>query len=156
MKQIFKITTKQMLWTLSMVILFALPVGTFAQTFTGMGNPQPVPPTGTGGFFSMPTTSVANTSVLGTGPIGAGQSFLIDNVTIDITHTFDGDLDITLISPSGTTLDLSSDNGGAGDNYTNTVFSDSGTMTAQFPATAPFTGTFLPEGGLFNTVFAGH
>ena len=144
-----------MLWTLSLVVLFALPVGTFAQTFTGMGNPQPVPVTGTGGFpcTGGPTTSVANVAALGSGPIGAGQSFLIDNVTIDITHTWDSDLDIELISPSGTVLDLSSDNGGLGDNYTNTVFMDGApSITTGAP---PFTGVFQPEGGMFNTVFAG-
>lgn len=69
------------------------------------------------------------------------------NVTLNITHTWDSDLDISLRSPSGTTVLLTSDNGGSGDNYTNTVFDDSG-GTAITAGSAPFTGTFSPEGSL--------
>ncbi|MGH8244835.1 MAG: proprotein convertase P-domain-containing protein, partial [Gammaproteobacteria bacterium] len=60
------------------------------------------------------------------------------NVTLDITHTFDGDLAIALTSPDNVTIDLSSNNGGAGDDYTNTTFDDeAGTLiTAGVP---PFT-----------------
>ena len=46
------------------------------------------------------------------------------NVTINITHPIDEELDIVLIAPDGTMVDLSTDNGGAGDNYTNTIFDD--------------------------------
>ncbi len=72
------------------------------------------------------------------------------NVTIDITHTWDADLDITLTSPSGTVVELTTDNGGSGDNYTNTVFDQQAT-TLITAGTAPFTGTFIPEGNL-NTL----
>jgi hypothetical protein len=75
MKQIFKITTKQVLWTLSLVLMFALPVGTFAQTFTGSGNPQAVPAVGTGSFIcpiAAQTESSANVALKGT--VGADYS----------------------------------------------------------------------------------
>ena len=49
-----------------------------------------------------------------------------DQVSLDITHTFDGDLDIEPISPAGTVLLLSDQNGGGGDNYTGTIFQDGG------------------------------
>jgi subtilisin-like proprotein convertase family protein len=66
-------------------------------------------------------------------------------VSLDITHTWDADLDIYLVAPDGAEVELSTDNGGLGDNYTNTTFDDA----AATPVTAgvpPFTGTFSPEG----------
>ena len=62
---------------------------------------------------------------------------------VNLTHTFDGDLDLTLKSPSNVTIDLSSDNGGAGDNYANTIFHDGcSPVTGGAP---PYTGCFSPE-----------
>ena len=84
-------------------------------------------------------------AVTGVGVLGAGNSF--DEVAINITHTFDGDLDITLIAPNATALELSTDNGGSGDNYIDTHFSYlAGTSITA--GSAPFTGSFLPEGDL--------
>ncbi|QNK76673.1 proprotein convertase P-domain-containing protein [Winogradskyella sp. PAMC22761] len=68
-------------------------------------------------------------------------------VLINISHTYTSDLDISLTSPSGTVIELSSDNGGNGDNYTNTIF-DSEASASLVNASAPFTGSFLPEGDL--------
>lgn len=67
------------------------------------------------------------------------------NVTINITHTFDGDLDIFLIGPNGTRVELTTDNGSSGDNFVNTVFDDQAT-TSITAGVAPFTGSFKPEG----------
>ena len=71
------------------------------------------------------------------------------NVTVNITHTYDNDIRITLTSPNGTVVELTSQNGSNGDNYTNTLFDDeaSGSITS---GSAPFTGTFQPEGSLSN------
>lgn len=66
------------------------------------------------------------------------------NVTINLTHTFDADLEISLIAPTGLVIDLSSNNGGSEDNYTNTVFDDAAD-TSIIDGTAPFTETFQPE-----------
>ncbi|WP_431264915.1 proprotein convertase P-domain-containing protein [Roseateles chitinivorans] len=63
---------------------------------------------------------------------------------IDLRHTWDGDLSIWLISPTGTTVLLSGNRGGSGDNYLNTVFDGSATSLIG-SASAPFTGTFRPE-----------
>ena len=51
----------------------------------------------------------------------------IDDVTLflDITHTFQADLDIEVTSPSGTTVVLTTDNGGGNDNIL-TTFADFG------------------------------
>ena len=46
-----------------------------------------------------------------------GTDVWLTNVKLIIGHSFDGDLDITLISPNGNDIVLSSDNGSGGDNY---------------------------------------
>jgi cysteine-rich repeat protein len=68
-------------------------------------------------------------------------------VKLNITHTWDSDLDIGLISPTAMNIDLSSDNGGSADNYTNTVF-DQNCMNSVINGVAPFDGCFKPEGML--------
>ena len=68
----------------------------------------------------------------------------LKSVTINITHTWASDLDITLYAPDGSYIDLSSDNGGSDNDYNNTTFSSSGT-TSITSGSAPFTGTFTPE-----------
>lgn len=69
------------------------------------------------------------------------------NVRLNILHTYDQDLTITLIHPDGTRIELSSRNGGSNDNYTNTVF-DQQAGTSIISGSAPFTGTYRPEGNL--------
>lgn len=73
----------------------------------------------------------------------------LTSVTLNITHTYTGDLDITLYAPDGSSIDLSSDNGGGGNNYTNTVFT-SGVGTAITSGSAPFTGNYTPEVAFSN------
>jgi subtilisin-like proprotein convertase family protein len=72
-------------------------------------------------------------------------------VRFSASHNYDSDLDIRLVSPAGTTIDLSSDNGGSLDNYTQTVFIDSASkaITAGSP---PFTGSFRPEAPLSTLI----
>jgi subtilisin-like proprotein convertase family protein len=83
-------------------------------------------------------------------PAGAG---LVTKITaqINVSHTFDGDLVITLIAPDGTRVALATNVGGSGDNFTNTVFDDAAS-TAIASGTAPFTGTFRPSGSLANFI----
>lgn len=71
----------------------------------------------------------------------------IQKVCLDITHTWDSDLDIYLQCPGGTQILLSDDNGGAGDNYTGTCFTVNATNVIGTVGnnTAPFTGSFAPE-----------
>ncbi len=84
-----------------------------------------------------------------TSVITIADDYLINdvNLTLNINHTWASDLDITLTSPNGTVVELTSDNGGNGDNYTNTVFDDDAADTI-VGASAPFTGSFQPEGSL--------
>jgi subtilisin-like proprotein convertase family protein len=67
------------------------------------------------------------------------------NVILNISHTFDGDLDIFLIGPDGTRVELTTDNGGTGENFVNTVFDDQA-ATSITVGTPPYTGSFKPEG----------
>jgi len=69
----------------------------------------------------------------------------IVSVKINITHTYDGDLAVSLISPSGNTILLSNRRGGGGNDFINTVFSMSATTLISAGA-APFTGNYKPDG----------
>ncbi len=75
-------------------------------------------------------------------PISAS---LISSVCLSLVHTYDADLDIYLVAPNGSTMELSTDNGTNGDNYTQTCFSPTATNSIT-TGTAPFTGSFRPEG----------
>lgn len=84
-------------------------------------------------------------------PAGAGTITDI-NVTLDITHTWVNDLDITLKHSDGYSVELTTDNGASNaDNYTNTTF-DQQAGSSITTGTAPFTGTFQPEGNLDTTL----
>jgi VCBS repeat-containing protein len=74
------------------------------------------------------------------------------NVEVDLSHTWVGDLEIYLASPAaifpfGPYVELFLYRGGGGDNLTDTVFDDEAT-THISAGTAPFTGSFRPEGTL--------
>jgi subtilisin-like proprotein convertase family protein len=73
-----------------------------------------------------------------------GTAAEIVSVKVNINHLWVQDLDISLIAPNGSTINLSSDNGGSGSNYINTVFTASGLMSIT-SGTAPFTGIYIPE-----------
>ncbi len=66
------------------------------------------------------------------------------NVTVNIDHTRVSTLNLSITGPDGTTIDLSSDNGGSGSNFTNTTFDDEA-MTSIKNGMAPFTGSYKPE-----------
>jgi subtilisin-like proprotein convertase family protein len=69
------------------------------------------------------------------------------NATVNITHTYDSDLTLSLITPANTTIALATRHGGSGDNYRNTVFDDEAINPIANGA-PPFTGSFKPEGPL--------
>ncbi|MBK8584424.1 MAG: proprotein convertase P-domain-containing protein [Bacteroidetes bacterium] len=69
------------------------------------------------------------------------------SVNLNLTHTYDGDLAISLISPSGNSVYLSNRRGSGGDNFINTVFTMSAATLINL-GTAPFTGNFKPDGNL--------
>jgi subtilisin-like proprotein convertase family protein len=69
------------------------------------------------------------------------------NVLLDITHTFTSDLDIFLISPLGTRVELTSDNGGSlADLYSPIILDQEASASVTTVSTAG--GTFRAEGSL--------
>ena len=89
---------------------------------------------------SIPDVSSVNASIA----VAQAGTITVAAVRFNATHSWDSDIDLTLTSPGGTTLDLTSDNGSGQANYTNTVFLDSAT-TSITAGSAPYTGNFLPE-----------
>ena len=69
------------------------------------------------------------------------------NVTLNINHTWVSDLEIKLVGPDNTEVVLVDGEGGDGDNFINTTFDDEASQSI-VGATAPFTGSFQPQGNL--------
>ena len=65
------------------------------------------------------------------------------NIMFDIDHPNDQNLDLALISPNFTFVDLFSGVGGTGQNFRNTILADDGPISIADGA-APFTGRFRP------------
>jgi len=68
------------------------------------------------------------------------------DVVVDIEHTYDADITIEITSAGGTTVMLSSFNGGDGDNYQVTTFDDEAATNITNGA-APFNGSYAPVPG---------
>ncbi|MCX7954136.1 MAG: gliding motility-associated C-terminal domain-containing protein [Bacteroidales bacterium] len=75
---------------------------------------------------------------------GIPPTAIIDNVTINITHTWVGDLVVILVDPLGWEHILVNRRGGSGDNFINTVFKNNATISITM-GSAPFTGAYIPE-----------
>jgi hypothetical protein len=101
-----------------------------------------------------PNNTLSTVTVAGLGLLGTNH--LIQSVDIIIEHTMAADLDLFLQGPDGQVVELSTDNGGSGANYgfyqtDNCTQFARFTMSASSPingGTAPFIGSFLPEGDL--------
>ncbi len=104
-------------------------------TVVGGGAGSPIPPSGTSG------TTVVMADMLSDGVISDV------NVLLNIVHTYDADLDMTIGSPAGGDVELATDVGSNGDNFTATLFDDEAS-TSITSGSAPFTGSFQPEGSL--------
>ena len=85
--------------------------------------------------------------------INITQDYIVNSlrVKINISHDRSSDLDLFLISPDGTRVELTTDNGGTGKNYIDTIFDDDSTNLIT-TGTAPFTGTYKPEGNLADFI----
>ncbi|MFT5822002.1 MAG: subtilisin-like proprotein convertase family protein [Crocinitomix sp.] len=119
-----------------LTLLITLAIGiSWGQTFT----------TSPGTAIPSNTTISSDITVTGIGVIDC--DFGLAEVCIDINHTYDADLDIFLDDPNGDAYLLTSDNGGSGNNYIVTCFNmTAGTNVTA--GTAPFNGSFIPEGDL--------
>ena len=77
----------------------------------------------------------------------------IAKICIDINHANTANLNIHLISPSGTSFELSTGNG-FGANYTSTCFKTNGFTNIVY-GIAPFSNSYVPEGGPLTNLFVG-
>lgn len=120
------------------LILLALStsVSLTAQTFTANINAPIVDVTTNDYSFTVSGLSPANIDTM---------NFGLETVCINLTHTYDSDINIYLIAPDGTTASLATGLGGGGDDYTNTCFNVYAPQAVSAGA-PPFTGTFSPMG----------
>jgi subtilisin-like proprotein convertase family protein len=65
-------------------------------------------------------------------------------VTLNITHTFDGDLVVDLIGPNGQTVNLFTSVGGSGQNFMSTTLDDAAAISI-LNGNPPFGGTYRPQ-----------
>ncbi|HOY06777.1 MAG TPA: choice-of-anchor L domain-containing protein [Saprospiraceae bacterium] len=117
--------------------------------------PLPLPPTFTNNtvYNISPTNTpvISPINVVGVQPVTLGTG-VIRSVCLNAVHPWVDDLDIFLLSPGGQFLELTTDNGADGNNYTNTCFTPLETTVISSPgpfapaAAAPFTDSWLPEG----------
>lgn len=88
-------------------------------------------------------------SIIGLPMTPLNESFGLTQVCLNIDHSYDSDLNVSLVSPTGVVINLFSSIGGGDDNFTDTCLSQSATSSIT-SGTAPFTGTFKPQETLGN------
>ncbi|HOX01975.1 MAG TPA: autotransporter-associated beta strand repeat-containing protein [Candidatus Paceibacterota bacterium] len=127
--------------------------GAFSMPLTlSSGHPGPGAPFTSSGSFAIPDGGgCTNTITVPAGAITAPLARVA--VGLHLTHEFVSDIDLYLVAPDGTRVELSTDNGAAGRNYGNdcgamTVFVENGPPINSRPA--PFVGEFCPEGSLWD------
>jgi len=118
-------------------------INTFSISNTGDTSTQEVVNVNAGGLI--PATGTSGTaSFYFTIPDYLSTYTISDlNVRFSAEHTWDADLDVSLISPGGTSLNLFSRVGGSGDHFQDTLLDDQA-ATSIDQGTAPFTGSFKP------------
>jgi len=109
---------------------------TFSQVFTGYGGL--ISDNGSKNFYSQTISGIAGS---------INSNFGVLGVTVNITHSYTSDLEIFLISPDNTVVELSTGNGGNGKNYDNCFFTNSSSSKIT-SVKAPFKGSYKPEGSL--------
>ncbi|HVE61852.1 MAG TPA: proprotein convertase P-domain-containing protein, partial [Chitinophagaceae bacterium] len=129
----------------SLLFLFAsvLFADGFAQTFSSTGTTA-VANGGSEVCNNITVTGLA-TSINGT--------FGVNKVCINIASSCLKDIDVFLVAPDGTRIELTTDNGGSSDNYTNTCFMMNAAANGSISSgtnNAPYTGTYIPEGDLYK------
>jgi subtilisin-like proprotein convertase family protein len=116
---------------LSLVILSSVTLK--AQTFTHTTG-GPIPDNNTAVCFPVTVSGL---------PTTINSSFGISEACVNVTHTYDGDLKIMLKSPDGSVIQLANNNGGSGDNFSNTCFSMAAASSIN-AGSPPFAGSYVP------------
>jgi hypothetical protein len=94
------------------------------------------------------TSGPINVYITDNSTLGVAQSNAVIynmSVTVNLSHTYMGDISINLKAPNGQVLNLFDKHGGTGDNLVNTVISSQGTAAFE-TGSPPFTGTFKAKG----------
>lgn len=120
-------------------LLLLIHFSSNAQTFSGTGGPI--------SDDGLPNDYTISVSALSPATLDTTHGLI--GVCLNITHTWDSDLNIVLIAPDGTSFTVLSGVGGDGDNFTNTCFAHTATNGISSGA-PPFTGTFKPQERMGN------
>ena len=146
-------------WTLTIADDAAADNGTLNSWSLGLSTLTSAP-----AVSSSTTSQSPNLTILTTGPVtvsdtmaisGLGTSLTEVEVYLEVVHTFAADLDITLTSPAGTLVQLTTDNGAGNDNVFNgTRFDGSSTdpVTDHVFTNLVVVPVVAPEGSLDNFV----
>lgn len=131
--------------TLAGAAVVAVPAASSANettTYTYQGPPVAVPD-GDATGVEVPITV----------PDGVGNVTGLTVKLNDLATTYAGDLDISLVSPSATSRELTDNYGGEGVNFIDTVFDDAAATSISTVASseAPFTGSYRPVQTLATT-----
>jgi len=88
-----------------------------------------------------------------TSVIEVAERGAIDNlvVELDISFVWDEDLDVYLLAPDGTRVELFTDVGGFGAHFAQTILDDAAAVSIS-DGEAPFTGRYRPEGHLSDLI----
>jgi subtilisin-like proprotein convertase family protein len=101
---------------------------------------------GTGGAINDVAVNTFNCNVSGLSPATLDTAlFGLETVCINLTHTYDSDMLIELLAPDGTTITLAREQGGSGDDFTNTCFNETAATSITL-GSPPFTGSYVPQG----------
>ena len=119
-----------MIKILFVLALILIGFGAKAQTFSAIVN-QNIPDDNSTVAFNINVSGLPNT---------IDQNFGLEVICLNMTHTYDADMELQLKSPDGTTSLLFSSIGGGDDNFTNTCIAGTGSPIGG--GIAPFTGTF--------------
>ncbi len=121
--------------------LFFITFNSYSQIFTGAGGA--IPDDGNSVDFPIVVSGLPTTIDTST--------FGLELACITLVHTYDSDLEISLIAPDGTSITLVAGVGGGGDDFIGTCFSQD-TNISIVQGSPPFAGTFRPMGqmGLLN------
>ena len=109
--------------------------------------PPPLPPPSDRQTFTSTTSPAIPDRQTINVPISVPVALTIADidVKVNISHTYDRDLRLYLLAPDGRQITLANRVGGSGNNFTDTTFDDEATVSIR-NGSAPFSGTFRPEG----------
>jgi subtilisin-like proprotein convertase family protein len=125
-------------WTITISDDTAIDTGTLNSWSLQVSALTSAPPIVTSSFVNNTVTPIPDVSTITSMINVAGAGPMIHDMDLGpvIAHTFPGDLDITLTSPAGTVVTITTDNAGTNDNaFNNTGWDDSADPGSQVPYT---------------------